>query len=81
MGFDVNDWISNQVAGDLGVEVGEQVLMGVFSPAVEMSSEPQGRSAICIYSLQYIDTLFDQVWTAMTQCNNINGDKTSKKYL
>ena len=63
MGFHVNDCLLNQVAADLGVEVGEQVLMGVFSPALEMSSEPQGRSAICIYSLQYIDKLFDQVWT------------------
>ena len=67
MRFHVNDCLLNQVAADLGVEVGEQVLMGVFSPALEMSSEPQGRSAICIYSLQYIDKLFDQVWTVRTR--------------
>ena len=50
-----------QLAEDLGVEEGSQVLLGVFSPAVGMSSEPQGRSGLCVYSLQHVDTLFDQV--------------------
>ena len=50
-----------QVAEDLGISVGDQVLMAVFSPALDMTSGPQGRSGICVYSLQHIDTLFDQV--------------------
>ena len=50
-----------QLAEDLGVEEGSQVLLGVFSPAVGMSSQPQGRSGLCVYSLQHVDTLFDQV--------------------
>ena len=49
------------MAEDLGVEEGSQVLLGVFSPAVGMSSEPQGRSGLCVFSLQHVDTLFDQV--------------------
>ena len=48
------------------MEEGDQVLLAVFAPAVDMSSGPQGRSAICIYSLQHIDTLFDQVLIRMT---------------
>ena len=50
-----------QLAEDLGVEEGSQVLLGVFSPAVGMSSKPQGRSGLCVFSLQHVDTLFDQV--------------------
>ena len=51
----------NLSAEELGVMEGEQVLLGVFSPATQMSSQPQGRSGLCVYSLQHVDTLFDQV--------------------
>lgn len=59
-----------QLAEDLGIEEGEQVVLAVFAPSVDMSSEPRGRSAICVYTLQHIDTLFDQVLIIMMTCNN-----------
>lgn len=55
------DGVIFQIAEELGLKEGEQVLLGVFSPATEMSSQPQGRSGLCVYSLQHVDTLFDQV--------------------
>ena len=55
------DGVIFQIAEELGVKEGEQVLLGVFSPATEMSSQPQGRSGLCVFSLQHVDTLFDQV--------------------
>ena len=54
-----------QVAEDLGVAEGDQVLLAVFSPARDMTSQPRGRSGLCVYSLQHIDTLFDQVLLMM----------------
>ena len=54
-----------QLAEDLGVSEGDQVLVAVFAPGRDMTSRPQGRSGICAYSLQHIDTLFDQVLLMM----------------
>jgi len=51
---------SRKVADDLGIQEGDQVLLTVFSPGKDRSSEPQRESAMCAYSLPYIDKLFDQ---------------------
>ena len=51
------------------MEEGSQVLLGVFSPALGMSSQPQGRSGLCVFSLQHVDTLFDQVCQPVSQAN------------
>ena len=56
---------SKKLAEDLGVSEGDQVLVAVFAPGRDMTSRPQGRSGICAYSLQHIDTLFDQVLLMM----------------
>ena len=68
-----------QLSEDLGVEEGSQVLLGVFSPAVGMSSEPQGRSGLCVYSLQHVDTLFDQVCHNITT-NTPNGSALTESF-
>lgn len=51
---------SSQYAEDLDIAEGSPVLLGVFAPGDGMSLEPRHTSALCTYSLPYIDRLFDQ---------------------
>jgi len=51
---------SEALAADLEVDVGDQILIGVFSPSVGYTAKPKKQSAMCAYSLPYVDKLFDQ---------------------
>ena len=51
---------SKQAAEQLEISEGDPVLLGVFAPGVGMSQEPMQKSALCAYSLPYINRLFDQ---------------------
>ena len=51
---------SKQAAEQLEISEGDPVLLGVFAPGVAMSQEPMQKSALCAYSLPYINRLFDQ---------------------
>lgn len=48
------------LAAELGIKVNDPVLIGVFSPAIEMNNEPVAQSAVCIYSLAEIDSKFEE---------------------
>ena len=51
---------SAQAAEDLDIPEGSPILLAVFSPGEGMTKVPQKTSALCAYSLPYIDRLFDQ---------------------
>lgn len=50
----------HKLANQLGIEVGDPVLIGAFSPSKGISNEPSGKSAICIFSLQDIELKFNE---------------------
>jgi len=51
---------SRRIADDLGIQEGDTVLLALFSPGESQTSTPQPLSGVCVYSLPYIDKLFDQ---------------------
>lgn len=48
------------LAAEMGIEVHDPVLVGVFSPSRGITNEPSSRSAICIFSLLDIEAKFDE---------------------
>jgi len=48
------------LARSLGLSTGDPVLVGVFSPAKELGSQPRQQSAVCVYSIADIDTRFNE---------------------
>ncbi|XP_066586668.1 plexin-B [Prorops nasuta] len=50
----------SDLAIQLGISVGDPVLVTVFSPSKGITNEPLPRSAVCIYSLHDIETKFDE---------------------
>lgn len=44
----------------LGVKRDDQILVAVFSPAKEITNEPQPKSAMCIYSIKDIEETFTE---------------------
>ncbi|XP_015599759.1 plexin-B [Cephus cinctus] len=48
------------LAMQLGIAVGDPVFVSVFSPSKGITNEPLPRSAVCVYSLQDIETKFNE---------------------
>ncbi|KAJ1530806.1 hypothetical protein ONE63_005655 [Megalurothrips usitatus] len=48
------------LANSMGLEAGDPVMIGVFSPSRSISAEPQARSAVCVYSLKDIEAKFNE---------------------
>lgn len=48
------------LAVQLGIAVGDPIFVSVFSPSKGITNEPQPRSALCVYSLQDIETKFNE---------------------
>lgn len=48
------------VAMQLGIEVGDPILVASFSPSKGISNEPLAKSAICVFSLQEIEIKFNE---------------------
>ena len=49
-----------ELARNLGVEEGDLVLVGVFSPSRGHTKEGQDRSAVCLYSLREVEKKFNE---------------------
>ncbi|KAG8225102.1 hypothetical protein J437_LFUL004022 [Ladona fulva] len=49
-----------ELASNLGISVGQPILVGVFAPSQTISNDPQERSALCVYSLQDIESKFTE---------------------
>ncbi|XP_058463896.1 plexin-B [Malaya genurostris] len=49
-----------KLSHDLGIKKDDFVLVAVFSPSKEITSEPQNKSAMCVYSLSEIEDLFNE---------------------
>ena len=50
----------NDLADDLKIERGSQVLIGVFSTSVDHSSKPAQNSAICVYPIAEVEQKFTE---------------------
>lgn len=48
------------LAASLGIDVDNQVLVGSFSPSQGITNEPMSQSAICAFSMQYIESKFNE---------------------
>lgn len=48
------------LAISLDIDTNDQVLIGSFSPSEGITNEPMSKSAICVYSLKYIESKFDE---------------------
>lgn len=48
------------LAGNLGIDTNENVLVGIFSPSKGITNEPQSKSAVCVFSLQEIEAKFTE---------------------
>ncbi|XP_046407058.1 plexin-B isoform X3 [Ischnura elegans] len=48
------------LAASLGIAVGKPILVGAFSPSRGITNEPKKRSALCVYSLQDIESKFNE---------------------
>lgn len=51
---------SEDIASALGIDPGDHILVGAFSPSRTITSDPLPKSAICIYSLEEIEAKFDE---------------------
>ncbi|KAK6619961.1 hypothetical protein RUM44_006361 [Polyplax serrata] len=49
-----------ELAGNLGIDTDDNVLVGIFSPSRGIGNEPQQKSAICVFSLQDIEARFTE---------------------
>jgi plexin A len=50
----------SDLAMQLGISVGDPIFVSVFSPSKSITNEPLSRSAVCVYSLQDIETKFNE---------------------
>lgn len=48
------------LAASLGIDTDQQVLVGSFSPSQGITNEPRSQSAICAFSMQDIESKFDE---------------------
>ncbi|KAE9543414.1 hypothetical protein AGLY_002214 [Aphis glycines] len=48
------------LAASLGIDTNDQVLVGSFSPSQGITNEPMPKSAICAFSMQYIESKFNE---------------------
>lgn len=48
------------LANSLGIDLDDQVLVGSFSPSQGITNEPSTQSAICVFSMHYIESKFDE---------------------
>lgn len=48
------------LAMSLGISTNDQVLVGSFSPSHGISNEPKFQSAVCVFSMQYIESKFNE---------------------
>ncbi|XP_046682902.1 plexin-B isoform X1 [Homalodisca vitripennis] len=51
---------SDDIALSLGIDPGDHILVGTFSPSRTITSDPLPKSAVCIYSLQEIEAKFNE---------------------
>lgn len=51
---------SAELAGSLGIDTNENILVGIFNPSKGITNEPQPNSAVCVYSLQEIEAKFTE---------------------
>lgn len=49
-----------RLAQQMSIKKDDQILVTVFSPAKDITNEPQSKSALCIYSLKDIDEIFTE---------------------
>lgn len=49
-----------RLAQKMGIKKDDQILVAAFSPAKEITNEPQSKSALCLYSLKDIDEIFTE---------------------
>ncbi|KAF7989546.1 hypothetical protein HCN44_008220 [Aphidius gifuensis] len=50
----------SDLALQLGISVGDPIFVSVFSPSKGITNEAQPKSALCVYSLQEIETKFNE---------------------
>ncbi|VVC42163.1 Sema domain,IPT domain,Immunoglobulin E-set,Immunoglobulin-like fold,Plexin repeat,WD40/YVTN [Cinara cedri] len=48
------------LAISLGISTNDQVLVGSFSPSQGITNEPKFQSAVCVFSMQYIESKFNE---------------------
>jgi len=48
------------LAASLNIDTDDQVLIGSFSPSQGITNEPMSKSAICVYSMKYVESKFDE---------------------
>jgi len=48
------------LATSLNIDTDDQVLIGSFSPSQGITNEPMSKSAICVYSMKYVESKFDE---------------------
>jgi len=48
------------LASSLDIDTDEQVLIGTFSPSQGITNEPMPKSAICVYSMKFVESKFDE---------------------
>lgn len=48
------------LADSLGIDIDDQVLVGSFSPSQGITNEPSSKSAVCVFSMRYIESMFDE---------------------
>ncbi|XP_050438453.1 plexin-B [Adelges cooleyi] len=48
------------LATSLGIDTEDHVLVGSFSPSLGITNEPMAQSAICAFSMQYIESKFNE---------------------
>jgi plexin A len=52
--------VGSDLAAQLGINVGSPVFVAIFAPSKGITNEPLPKSALCVYSLQDIETKFDE---------------------
>lgn len=48
------------LAASLGINTNDQVLIGTFSLSQGITNDPLSKSAVCVYSMQYIESKFNE---------------------
>jgi plexin A len=49
-----------ELAASLGIDKGDPVFVGVFSPSRGITNEPMSKSALCVYSLENVESKFNE---------------------
>lgn len=48
------------LASSLGIDTNDRVLVGTFSQSQSITNDPLSKSAVCVYSMQYIESKFNE---------------------